>query len=266
MDCPRCGVRNEPASATCVRCGAALSATATAAPDPAAAKPAVRVFRDPKRLTHWLQWLLVAVAFIHIMFGVCAVLQALMLYAMTNDFPSALMLSIAGRAKELREGALGTFVSMACFGVMAVFATWTYRMNSNIHVLGANHLRFTPGWAVGWYFVPVANLWKPYQVMRELWLASSNPADWQADRAGKLVGWWWAGWLACLLISFVSFTYLASYSVEDDVFATLMWVEVLGVVSSALVLVTAILAYLVVARIGGFQAQAAERSLSAVFA
>jgi hypothetical protein len=259
-------VRDEPANATCVRCGAALSATITAAPAPTTAKPTGKLFRDPKRLTQWVQWLLVAVALIHIIFGVCAVLQALMLNAMVNGLPSTLELTIATRAKELRAGATGTLMSIVYFAAVLAFAIWTYRMNANIHALGGNNLRFTPGWAVGWYFVPVANLWKPYQMMRELWLASNNPADWRVDRTSKLLTWWWASWLATVLFPFVSLIYMVRLSVRADVFGQLEVMEVLGVVSATLGLMAAILAYFVVAKIGAFQAQAADRSLSAVFA
>jgi hypothetical protein len=45
---------------------------------------------------------------------------------------------------------------------------------------------------VGWYFVPLANVVKPYQVMMELWRRSH--AGWVARRS-KLVVAWWGCWL-----------------------------------------------------------------------
>ena len=44
---------------------------------------------------------------------------------------------------------------------------------------------------MGWYFIPIANLFKPYEVMKEIWQVSHK------DRAVTLsiVGWWWALWL-----------------------------------------------------------------------
>jgi hypothetical protein len=176
------------------------------------------------------------------------------------------MLAAATAANELREGAVGTLLTNVYFGVAFVFAVWTYRVNTNIHALGSNNLRFTPGWAVGWYFIPVANLWMPYQVMRELWLASNNPAGWQAKPTGKLLRWWWASWLASVLFPCISVVYMTRTLVQEDVFGQLMVLEVFGVVSAILGLAAAILACLVVSKIGAAQEQAAERSLSAVFA
>jgi hypothetical protein len=253
MNCPQCGMLLYP-NGSCPACRGA-SPTADKA-----------IFRDPKRLTGLLRWLLVTVALIHVAFGACAVLRALMLNAMINDLPAHWMLAAATAANELREGAVGTLLTNVYFGVAFVFAVWTYRVNTNIHALGSNNLRFTPGWAVGWYFIPVANLWMPYQVMRELWLASNNPAGWQAKPTGKLLRWWWASWLASVLFPCISVVYMTRTLVQEDVFGQLMVLEVFGVVSAILGLAAAILACLVVSKIGAAQEQAAERSLSAVFA
>jgi len=217
-------------------------------------------------MTQWLRWLLIAAALIHIFYGACNVLQALVVSAMVNGFPSQLLLAASTTANELREGVVGMLLAIVCFGVVVVFATWTYRMNANIHALGSNNLRYTPGWAVGWYFVPIANLWKPYQVVRELWLASKDPAGWQTARSIKLLSWWWTTWLAYLFLPLVSVAYMMRLSVEGDAFSPLLLIELFGVVYAALGLGAAILAYLLVTKIGAFQAQAADRSLSAVFA
>jgi hypothetical protein len=216
-------------------------------------------------MTQWLRWLLIATALIHIVYGACNVLQALMLSAMINDLPSQSMLAAATMARELREGAPVVLLTIVYCGAILVFAVWTYRMNANIHALGSN-LRFTPGWAVGWYFVPIANLWKPYQVMRELWLVSNNPADWQTGRTSKLLSWWWTAWLTYLFFPLVSFVYVVRLSVQGNVFSQLRLMEFFGVVYAVLGLVAAILAYFMVTKISELQAQAADRSLSAVFA
>src|SRR5699024_8290571 len=52
------------------------------------------------------------------------------------------------------------------------FFIWLYRAYAHWqaqHVTGVAH---PPRWAIGWYFIPVMNLYKPFSVMRELTLAS----------------------------------------------------------------------------------------------
>ena len=72
---------------------------------------------------------------------------------------------------------------------------WIFRANHNARQLGAAGMRFAPGWAVGWYFVPIAWFWMPYLAMREIWRASVNPSDWGAVPVSPLLRWWWGLWI-----------------------------------------------------------------------
>ena len=76
-----------------------------------------------------------------------------------------------------------------------VWLVWQHRGQANLIAARVTGLRFTPGWAVGWWFVPFANLVKPFQTMRELWKASGGEEDWGHSRTWSLIGWWWAAWL-----------------------------------------------------------------------
>ncbi|MDA7882411.1 DUF4328 domain-containing protein [Akkermansiaceae bacterium] len=58
--------------------------------------------------------------------------------------------------------------------IMIFWCVWTNRSCKNawlFRVLTGRYLRpgsgesYTPGWAVGWYFVPFAMLWKPFQAI-----------------------------------------------------------------------------------------------------
>lgn len=77
-----------------------------------------------------------------------------------------------------------------------LFLIWLYKVFKNLPALGANNLEFSPGWAVGWWFIPFANLVKPYQVVSELWRESD--ADFDANTflsnqisVPSIIGWWW---------------------------------------------------------------------------
>ncbi|HYI65127.1 MAG TPA: DUF4328 domain-containing protein [Allosphingosinicella sp.] len=76
------------------------------------------------------------------------------------------------------------------------FFIWIYRANANARALGADDMSATPGWAVGWFFVPFANLVMPFMTVRELWKASVRPRDWQLVPAPVAIPLWWAFWLA----------------------------------------------------------------------
>ena len=72
---------------------------------------------------------------------------------------------------------------------------WIHRANYNARQLGATGMKFTPGWAVGWYFIPIASIWKPYQAMKEICQASFNPRRWWDEERPALLPAWWALWL-----------------------------------------------------------------------
>jgi Domain of unknown function (DUF4328) len=58
-----------------------------------------------------------------------------------------------------------------------------------------------PRVAVGWWFVPIANAFMPFQTVRELWKASNGERDWQGQRTWPVIGWWWALWVGAAVLN-----------------------------------------------------------------
>jgi hypothetical protein len=78
---------------------------------------------------------------------------------------------------------------------LVLFLRWVHLSYRNLIELGTRDLRFTPGWAVGYWFVPVLNIWRPAEVLGDLWRATDPRADdgaWRSLRSSPLIGWWWA--------------------------------------------------------------------------
>jgi hypothetical protein len=72
------------------------------------------------------------------------------------------------------------------------FLVWTFRIVKNAHLISYHPLRFGPGWAVGFYFIPILCFFRPYQALSEAHRASKNPGDWESVTGSYLLGWWWA--------------------------------------------------------------------------
>jgi hypothetical protein len=119
---------------------------------------------------------------------------------------------------DLRE--LGTtLLRFFCLLMTAVFVLrWIYRAAANTRTLYSRRMRFTPGWAVGWFFIPIAHLWKPYQAMRDLWVTSASNDDWPAPSPWLLPA-WWCTWIAYLILDRVYGRLAAS---ADEVDAELL--------------------------------------------
>ncbi len=85
---------------------------------------------------------------------------------------------------------LRAFVDLArllVFLACCVSLFWIVRASKNAHSFKPR-MKISPLWAVGWYLVPVAYLFKPYEAMSEIWDASST--TFRKGVNPLLVSWW----------------------------------------------------------------------------
>lgn len=87
-----------------------------------------------------------------------------------------------------------------------VFAMWIYRAAANVNAAMVPGFRYTPGWAVGWHFVPIANLYKPFDAMRQIWNASHSGGR-HLDRGEPLLVYWWGLWALTGIASYFAFRF-----------------------------------------------------------
>ena len=90
-------------------------------------------------------------------------------------------------------------LQMACYVLcMVAFLAWYGRAYRNLSRLGARGLRWSNGWAIAYWFIPIANLFRPKQVVNDIWRASDpdlpKGAGW-GGRVPAVIHWWWALWL-----------------------------------------------------------------------
>lgn len=81
-----------------------------------------------------------------------------------------------------------------------VVGFWGRDAGQNVRAFGAVGLTWSPGWAIGGWFIPYANLVIPFLVLREAWKAAEAPflppGAWRQVRIPSWVGWWWGLWVA----------------------------------------------------------------------
>ncbi|HLV79922.1 MAG TPA: DUF4328 domain-containing protein [Chthonomonadaceae bacterium] len=193
---------------------------------------------------------------------------ALDLLAMALDGLQLHLLGQVGRAPISHVAALTndagqqaiTMLMGPCYlATVAVFADWIYRADRRLHALEVKFLKYTPGWAVGYFFIPILNLLCPYYVVSELWRAS-DPEDrqgigWRAQKAPRLLRAWWGCWLLFHVWQWVVVLLSTHVRTADqlgkvtvcDIFVRIIWI------------VTASLAIAVVAGVDGRQERRAGR-------
>jgi hypothetical protein len=142
-----------------------------------------------------------------------------------------------------RSGFVGLVILVLFLVSGILWLVWQHRGHANLHAAGVDRLRFTPGWAVGWWFVPFANIVKPFQTVRELWKASDGSPQWWETKTWPVIGWWWAGYLVFNVLDGVASAYFADESVTVDSLITGDKLSIAGDVASV---ATAILAIWIV--------------------
>jgi hypothetical protein len=128
---------------------------------------------------------------------------------------------------------------------------WQHRSQANLHARRVPGLAYTPGWAVGWWFVPFVNLVKPYQTVRELWAASGGGEGWVRGRTWPVLGWWWAAWIVGGVLGQISVALVSDQPTIDELIASDRW----AIASSGVSIAAAILAILIVRSVERRQAR-----------
>lgn len=112
---------------------------------------------------------------------------------------------------------------------IVLICMWTYRAAANAHSLRKG-LETSPPWAVGWYFIPFANLWKPFAAMKEIWKASFSREAGQPTPSDGVVGGWWACWVISGLSGNISFR-LGLGATEPSTFVASAWLVILSAIT-----------------------------------
>jgi uncharacterized protein DUF4328 len=120
-----------------------------------------------------------------------------------------------------------TLVSLA---TGLVFVLFMRRTSFNARALGARHLAHSPAAAVYWWFVPLANLVKPYAVMVELWRAVAprgGRARWDGGHRPALLPLWWGLYLGqAIVVGIASIMETNARDVDTAISAD--WLNVVG--------------------------------------
>jgi Domain of unknown function (DUF4328) len=80
---------------------------------------------------------------------------------------------------------------------VALLIALTHRLYRNLRAISSVQPRFSPGWAIGAWFVPFLNIVRPKQIVDEIWRTSAPPAQGRSNRprVPALFLLWWITWL-----------------------------------------------------------------------
>ena len=124
-------------------------------------------------------------------------------------------------AFDLFYGLVGLGYLVAYLTTAVAFLMWMHSMSKNAHGFAPQQMRYSPGWTVGYFFIPILNLFRPFQAMKDIWNASAERADAGSTQNDQILGIWWTLWLIGNVLGQVTFrTSLNADTTEELEIAT----------------------------------------------
>ncbi|MDI5896118.1 DUF4328 domain-containing protein [Flavobacterium algoritolerans] len=117
----------------------------------------------------------------------------------------------AATDNDLRQKIIG-LIYLTVYVISGItFIRWFRRAYYNLHIK-AESLSFTEGWAAGCWFVPIISLYRPNQIMKELYqetqsLLSKKDENYAQNLTTHFIGWWWALWIISSFLGQFIFRY-----------------------------------------------------------
>lgn len=149
---------------------------------------------------------------------------------------------------DMLDLGIGMLYLLVFGSTIVFFCMWLYRASRNLVALGTprHALEYSPGWAVGSFFVPFVNLVVPYRAVRETW-AKSEPAVGDETYMSPsppggpaFMKLWWAFWLISNFASNAAFRVSLSAETPEAMLAA-RWVDLVAIPPSILAAVFAIM-------------------------
>lgn len=140
----------------------------------------------------------------------------------------------------MASGLLGIAFLIALLVTAILFLMWLHRAYKNLHAFGVQ-TEHSPGWVVGYWFIPIISLFRPYQKVNELFEKSDTLATQfrcnNQDADSSVVGWWWACYLISNFISYATFKMSYRGTTSDDI----VFASAVEIVSDILYITAAVL-------------------------
>jgi hypothetical protein len=145
-------------------------------------------------------------------------------------------------ANDTRQQMIGIIYLIAYVISAITFIQWFRRAYFNLH-LRVNYLSQTEGWAAGSWFVPIVSLYRPYQIMKELYqetkeLLIKKGFSINYNFASGSLGWWWTLWIINNIIGQFVFRYSMKAESIDELTTSTIASMVGDIIGIPLALIT----------------------------
>jgi hypothetical protein len=143
-------------------------------------------------------------------------------------------------SNDTRQSVIGLVQFALLIAGAVVFIRWMHGAYRNLDLVAPGERRYSAGWAIGSWFVPIMNLFRPKQMINDIWRAGGR--DYADAQPGLLLLSWWVLWLISRwIVSAAGRFYQNGETAEEIQTGTVLYL-----ISDAMSVVCAILAIVVV--------------------
>lgn len=148
----------------------------------------------------------------------------------------------AATANDLREQLIAIIYLIAYITSGIVFIMWFRRAYFNLHQK-VQTLSYSESWAAGSWFVPFVNLYRPFQIMKELYqetkqYITDRDTYTEIDLTTKFLGLWWTLWIVNGIFGQVNWRLFRNAETLSDFIASTPFDIAGGLLGIGLALVT----------------------------
>ncbi|MCA8834570.1 MAG: DUF4328 domain-containing protein [Proteobacteria bacterium] len=158
---------------------------------------------DTTKITNYVKWLI----YINMAMITISAVSSFMQYNLAVNFENGIytdehILSLAD-ANDQRESIIGIIAFLTYIMCIIFVARWIFVSSKHNHQTTAEDLKYTPGWSVGWYFVPVLSFWEPYKAFKQIYQVSVDPDNWKTVVVPSIMQALWGLWLITKIIGYI---------------------------------------------------------------
>ncbi len=149
-------------------------------------------FLNPKDLSEWTKRLL----YLLIIISIISIISDIKEYKLLSDIQNGIYTSKAivmekAQSNDKRQQEIA-IVNLGISVLSLIFLfIWIHRVNHNGHLFDDSVMKISPGWSVGYFFIPILSLWKPYEILKEIWMVSINPNELKKIPKHTFISLWW---------------------------------------------------------------------------
>lgn len=233
---------SRPVVSTCLRCGDNLSTAAAEAAQLTCGSCVQRLADEARGGLRTIRALLSGLFLFCAVAGGVAVLSSALQIDLLGRMEEGDFEMEEANANDLRESIVGGLQTLAYLATAVTWCVWFRRTNGYLRQIHTD-MEFGPN-AWGWFFMPIMNLVKPYQAVRELWRCATQTLG----ESPAVLRAWWAVWIISGATGQASFRLMMR---DDQAIQGLITATYVSLVDATVSIPAAILALLVARRIDG---------------